>query len=186
MSGESIRHVIELNEYQDLIGKGHCVVKFTATWCGPCRAVAPVFNQLALENAGTIKCLEVDIDNAQDITNFEDVKSIPYFVFYVDGSRLDNLSMRGSNKDLLLNKFTEFLSTKSVPKEQVVVQTLVVPPQGKILDMSRLTLDDISESEDDSEEYSDEENQEEDNNNNNEYGEDLDVLTEKNIPDVSE
>lgn len=193
MSSKSIQHVSELNEYRDMIGKQSCLVKFTANWCGPCKAIAPIFQQLADENVDTIKCLEIDIDDAQEITNLEDVKSIPYFVFYVGGSRLDNLSLKGSNKELLLKNAKEFLSKippKEEPKSEPVV---VVPPAGKVLDMSRLTLDDVDESDPEDDDSEDEvvqnDNQEvqdpqyDSDENHNEYGEDVDILIEKTIPE---
>jgi thiol-disulfide isomerase/thioredoxin len=193
MSSKSIQHVSEYADYLKSIKESACMVKFTATWCGPCRAVAPVFQQLADENADKFQCLEIDIDDAQEITNHEDVKSIPYFVFYVKGERLDNLSLKGANKELLLKNAAVFASQippKEVPKVDVII---VAPQSDKVLDMSRLTMDDVDDS-DDSDYDDDEEGPDFDPRNvaseddgdeaHNEYGEDVDILIEKTIPEA--
>lgn len=60
----------------ELLDNEHAVVRFTATWCGPCRALAPVFEELAKENP-SVKTYVVDVDQYQDLAAAFGVKGIP-------------------------------------------------------------------------------------------------------------
>jgi thioredoxin 1 len=60
------------------------LVQFTATWCPPCRMIAPVVSQLAKENTAHVRFVKVDIDN-KDVANIvmnHNVSSVPTFVGY--------------------------------------------------------------------------------------------------------
>lgn len=57
---------------------------FFATWCGPCKVIAPQFEVLA-EHFQKIKFFKLDIDNLEDIAEKENVSSLPTFKVYVDG-----------------------------------------------------------------------------------------------------
>src|SRR6202140_5812339 len=69
--------------------KGLSVVDFWATWCAPCRMIAPVLDQLAIEYEGKAKVAKVDVDtNIKTSTKFN-VRSIPAILFYKDGKLAD-------------------------------------------------------------------------------------------------
>jgi len=61
------------------------LIDFWATWCGPCRAIAPVVEQLATEYAGKIKVGKLDIDQHQKVPTQYDVRSIPTLLLFKDG-----------------------------------------------------------------------------------------------------
>jgi thioredoxin len=64
---------------------GLAVVDFTATWCGPCRVLAPILEQVAAERAGSVKVLKLDMDeNVRTVTRFN-VRSAPTLLFFKDG-----------------------------------------------------------------------------------------------------
>ncbi|XP_016102508.1 thioredoxin b isoform X2 [Sinocyclocheilus grahami] len=72
------------------------VVDFTATWCGPCQNIAPVFKTLSeKQENGNVVFLKVDVDDAQDVAAFCDIKCMPTFHFYKNGKKIDEFS--GSN-----------------------------------------------------------------------------------------
>ena len=65
------------------------LVDFWAEWCGPCRAVAPVLDQIAEEKHGEVRIAKVNVDQEQDIAIQFQVTSIPTFVLFKNGEMVD-------------------------------------------------------------------------------------------------
>jgi len=61
------------------------VVDMYATWCGPCKMMAPLFEQLSQELASSYKFVKVDIDQERDLAIQHNVSSIPTFLFFKNG-----------------------------------------------------------------------------------------------------
>ena len=61
------------------------LVDFWAPWCGPCRAVAPVLDQLDAELAGRLKIVKMNVDENQQVPGALGVRSIPTLVVFKDG-----------------------------------------------------------------------------------------------------
>lgn len=85
-----------------------CVVDFTASWCGPCRSIAPVFERMALANP-SVHFLKVDVDEVQDVAASENVRSMPTFKLYRYGSKLEEFS--GADANRLQAWLTRYLPT---------------------------------------------------------------------------
>lgn len=61
------------------------IVDFFASWCGPCRMFAPIFEKMAENYAGVIKLVKVNVEENQEIAEKYGVRSIPTLILFVDG-----------------------------------------------------------------------------------------------------
>ena len=65
------------------------LVDFTATWCGPCKAIAPLLDQIADANVGKITIVKIDIDDNPNTPNQFGVQSIPTLLMFQGGKLVD-------------------------------------------------------------------------------------------------
>ncbi len=68
------------------------LVDFYADWCGPCKMMAPVIEELASEYAGTVKVGKLNVDEAPAISSKYRVMSIPTLLFVKNGEVVDNIT----------------------------------------------------------------------------------------------
>ena len=71
--------------------EGLAVVDFWATWCAPCRMIAPIVESLATEYVGKAKVATLDVDNNQRTAARFNVRSIPTILFFKDGKLVDQV-----------------------------------------------------------------------------------------------
>ncbi|MCB0278367.1 MAG: thioredoxin [Calditrichaeota bacterium] len=67
------------------------LVDFWAVWCGPCKAIAPIIEELASEYNGRAKIAKVDVDQNQVIAGKYGIRSIPTLVIYKNGEEVDRI-----------------------------------------------------------------------------------------------
>ena len=89
-------------------GTGLSLVDFWATWCGPCRMVAPIVEQLAQEHQGSLKVAKVDVDANQGVATRYNIRSIPSILFFKDGKHVDTV-VGAVPKSILDRKIAEHM-----------------------------------------------------------------------------
>jgi thioredoxin 1 len=77
------------------------LVDFTATWCGPCKALAPIVEQIADDYQGKAKVGKLDIDDAPEVTKKYGVKSVPTVIVFKDGQKVGQAVGLTSHANLL-------------------------------------------------------------------------------------
>jgi thioredoxin 1 len=87
-------HAKELNDknFDDFISKGDAVVDFWAEWCGPCKILKPIFQEVASEIKGKTKFGMVDIEKGQETAERFGVMSVPTVIFFKDGEIVERFS----------------------------------------------------------------------------------------------
>lgn len=74
------------------------ILYFTASWCGPCRTIAPVVSDLANQYADTTSILKIDLDTCKIVARQFQVTSVPTFIFIKKGATLDKFSGADPNR----------------------------------------------------------------------------------------
>lgn len=87
MAGKNVHTVNDLNfDAEVLKSDVPVLVDFTATWCGPCRQLAPLVDQVADEYAGRVKVTKVDIDDSPGTASKYGIRGVPTLYMFKAGS----------------------------------------------------------------------------------------------------
>ena len=83
--------ILDDNNFEEVIQSGVTLVDFFAKWCGPCRAIAPILEEVAHDLDGKIQVGKLDIDDSHAIPKAHHVTSVPTLILYKDGKEINRL-----------------------------------------------------------------------------------------------
>lgn len=84
----TIEHVTDAN-FASEIKEGLVLVDFWAPWCGPCKMIAPVLNEIDEEMGNQVKIVKLNVDENSDTTSEYGVMGIPALILFKDGEKVD-------------------------------------------------------------------------------------------------
>ncbi len=85
------------------------LIDFWAEWCGPCKMIAPVLEDIAKENAGKLQIAKLNVDDNPNVARRYDVMSIPTLLVFADGEVKKRL-VGAKGKAQLLEELAEFIA----------------------------------------------------------------------------
>ena len=94
-----LKHVNNRDEFNELIKEGKVLVDFFATWCGPCKMLSPVLEELS--NESDVLVVKVDVDEAGPLAAQYGIQAVPTLMLFKNGQRVD-VRMGYQNKNQLL------------------------------------------------------------------------------------
>ncbi len=77
------------------------VVDFWAEWCGPCKMIAPILDEIANEKSGAVKIAKVNVDQVQGLAAQYQIRAIPTLLFFKGGQVREQIVGMASKRDLL-------------------------------------------------------------------------------------
>lgn len=92
-AAEGVVKVESTKQFDELIAatKGTVIVDFYADWCGPCKLIAPLLDDLAKANIGTVTVLKVDVDQHGELAQRHEISSIPALIKFRAGKKVDSV-----------------------------------------------------------------------------------------------
>jgi len=110
MAGENIVNIVADNWKSEVLDSAiPVVVDFWAEWCGPCKAIAPSLEELAVELQGKLKFVKVNVDGNQQLASQFGIRSIPTLLVFKGGVVQEQM-VGAMNKAALKQKLDAYLS----------------------------------------------------------------------------
>jgi thioredoxin 1 len=110
-SGSSEKNIVTItsDNFAHETGKGVVMIDFWATWCMPCKAMAPVIEEIASQTIGKVKVGKVDIDKNGPLANQFGIRAIPTVLIFKDGKLMESFTGVQS-KAALVNALSKYVA----------------------------------------------------------------------------
>ena len=95
-------NVISSEKWAEVEAQDFAVVDFNATWCGPCKMMAPIVAEIAEEFDGKVKVGKCDVDDNEELAQRFGIMSIPTFILFKNGKQ-DKIIVGGRSKEDLVS-----------------------------------------------------------------------------------
>jgi thioredoxin 1 len=107
ISKNFVQHVTSHSEFENIIKNYNnlIAVDFTATWCGPCKRIAPKFNELN-DKYNNVMFVKVDVDDNEETSELCNIRAMPTFQFYKDNQKVFEFS--GADENQLENSISKY------------------------------------------------------------------------------
>lgn len=98
----SLLEIADLDKFEETISSAHGVVlvDFWAPWCGPCRMMAPVIDDIA-HSENDLLVIKVDVDKAQEISSKYKIQSVPTLILFKDSNEIDSKNGYHSKQSII-------------------------------------------------------------------------------------
>ena len=100
--------IIKSEEFEKETKKGTSVIDFFATWCGPCRMMAPILEDVAKELGEKVNVYKVDVDESENLARKYGIMSIPSIFIFKNGEVVDK-TVGLMMKDVMVDRIKKFL-----------------------------------------------------------------------------
>lgn len=115
-----IKHVSSMGEFNAFLAQKTklSVVDFFATWCGPCKQIAPYFAKMS-ESFPKVNFIKVDVDQAQDIAQKYQIRAMPTFAFFLNGNKVDSVEGADVQRvQSLVEKYSKMAGPSPIPSDE--------------------------------------------------------------------
>lgn len=96
-------------QFDEIVKEGVCLVDFYASWCGPCKMLAPFVEEIAEEYEGKVKVCKVDVDSVESLAYRYNIRSIPTLLYFKD-NKLEETSVGFRAKSDMVSVIDELLN----------------------------------------------------------------------------
>ena len=100
--------IINEKDFEEKTKNGLVLVDFFATWCGPCRMLSPILEEISEELGDKIKIYKIDVDENEKLTRSFGIMSIPTMIFFKNGTQVQK-QVGLLNKDSIIDIIKKYL-----------------------------------------------------------------------------
>ncbi len=94
--------VLNDSNFESIVNGGQpVIIDFWATWCGPCRMISPIVDEIATEYEGKVVVAKCNVDESSTVPGQFGIRNIPTILFFKDGKMVDKTVGAVSKKDII-------------------------------------------------------------------------------------